>query len=92
MIDHRKYLSDKADTALCEGITTGFLSQVEDEYRSARKKFGDFKSPHEGYGVILEELDELWELIKTNQGRSSKTREECIQIAAMAMAYYVELS
>jgi len=87
-----KTKGNKIKDAIVEGIVTGFLSQVEKEYIKARTKFGDFQSPHEGYAVILEELDELWDLIKTNQGRSTKTREECIQISAMAMAYYLELS
>ena len=87
-----RLLRDKVENYRVEGKIDGFLTQVETEYLKARAKFGDFKSPHEGYAVILEELDELWELIKTNQGRSQKTREECIQISAMAMAYYLELS
>ena len=78
-----------------EGLVAGFLSQVEDEYRSARKKFPRFKSGHEGYGVILEETEELWELVKKAKNRTSfdvKMRKECIQIAAMALAFYLELT
>ena len=87
-----KQVRDKVENYRVEGKIDGFLAQVETEYLKARAKFGDFKSPHEGYAVIFEELDELWDLVKENQGRSVKTREECIQIAAMAMAYYLELS
>ena len=75
-----------------QGLIQGFGSQIEEEYRRARKKFGDFNSPHEGYGIILEELDELWELIKKNKGRTVAARKECIQLGAMIMAYYLELT
>ena len=87
-----KYKGMKIEDALCEGILNGFYSQMEEEYKSARKKFKDFNSPHEGYAVIKEEFDELWELVMNDQGRSTKTRKECVQIATMAMAYYVEVS
>ena len=83
---------DRIENQRVEGIINGFLSQVEREYYDARIKFGDFNSPHEGWGVISEELDELWDLIRANKGRTPATREECIQIAAMAMAYYLEVS
>jgi len=83
---------DRIETQRIEGIINGFLLQVEREYYDARVKFGDFNSPHEGYAVIKEELEELWELVKTKKGRAPATRLECIQIAAMAMAYYLEVS
>jgi hypothetical protein len=34
------------------------------EYDEAISKYGDFKSLHEGYAILLEEVDELWEEIK----------------------------
>lgn len=36
------------------------------ELMSARRKFRAFTSAHEAYAVILEELDELWDVIKEN--------------------------
>jgi hypothetical protein len=36
------------------------------EYDRATEKFGPFNSDHEGYGVMLEEMDELWEVVKLN--------------------------
>lgn len=56
-------------------------------------KFPTFASPHEGYAVILEELDELWEAIKLNQktpDRMKRIREEAIQVGAMAMRLLVD--
>jgi len=57
------------------------------ELESAVYKYGDFKSAHDGYSIILEELDELWDLIKTNQGNTNRAKKEAIQIAAMAIKY-----
>jgi hypothetical protein len=48
------------------------------------------KTPHGGYAVILEELDEFWEEVKKfnlPKGRDTRPnmRTELIQIAAMAL-------
>jgi len=45
---------------------TKITKEVLDELESAEEKFGPFNSAHEGYAVILEELDELWEAVKIN--------------------------
>jgi len=47
-------------------------------------------SLHEGYALILEELDELWEkirLAKNIDDRPQGITEEAIQIAAMALRF-----
>lgn len=50
-------------------------------------------SAHEGYGVLLEEVDELWDWVKTKQkNRDLKAmRTEALQIAAMAIRFAVEV-
>jgi hypothetical protein len=52
-----------------------------------------FNSAHEGYAVILEELDELWDEVKKNgsQRDVQKMRDEAIQVAAMAMRFVVDV-
>ncbi len=65
------------------------ITQVVEEYDRATTKFGPFNSAHEGYAIILEEMDELWEGIKRNDG--SNMEEEIIQIAAMAIRFYVDV-
>ena len=45
-------------------------AEVIPELRKATEKFGKFNSMHEGYAIILEELDELWTCIKT-KGKDS---------------------
>jgi len=67
----------------------GILNQIWDEFERANTLYPKFNSTHEGYAVILEELDELWELVKRNKGvkGNDNMRKECIQIAAMAVRF-----
>lgn len=67
------------------------IEDVRDELLSATTKFPSFNSPHEGKAVIEEELDELWDHVKTNTGRGEEARKEAIQVAAMALRYAHDL-
>ena len=64
------------------------------EYINARDTFKQFNSGHEGYAVILEELDELWREVQANKGdpkiRRVRMRKEAMQVAAMAIAFMNE--
>lgn len=68
------------------------IKEVVNEYLRAVKKFGPFHSAHEGYGVILEELDELWDEIKAKEELRNTTlmRDEATQVAAMALRFMVD--
>ena len=73
------------------------LYAIENEAQRADDKYGDFASMHEAYGVLAEEVDELFDLVKLKQGSSTYahgstrlTREqmianEAIQVAAVAL-------
>lgn len=65
------------------------LSEVLLEVVKAERKHPPMASAHEGYSVILEELDELWdEVKKQNSDRSyRRMRKEATQIAAMAIRF-----
>lgn len=67
------------------------LALVREELLVATDKFPRFNSCHEGKAVIEEELDELWDHIKANTGRSPEARVEATQVAAMAVRYLVDL-
>lgn len=69
------------------------LDDIAEEVRSAESKFPPFNSGHEGYAVIKEELDELWEEIKNNKrpGTYDRQRKEAIQVGAMAVRYLLML-
>ena len=60
------------------------------EYYRATSLHGSFNSTHEGYAVIKEEVDELWDEVKKN-GPSKALREEAIQIAAMAIRFCMDI-
>ena len=64
-------------------ILTGIYEEIDDELHKARAKFDPFNSAHEGYAVLLEEVDELWHEIK--HGTKERQRSEAVQIAAMAI-------
>lgn len=80
-----------------ERITTldaRFKDEIQAELDRARDKFPDFNSAHEGYAILLEEVEELWAEIKINQRvplRDERIRSEAVQVAAMAMRFLVDV-
>lgn len=68
-------------------------SEFAEELAKARRKFPVQNSAHEGYAVILEELEELWDLVKQKQSERdySLLRKETIQLGAMVLAFLVEV-
>jgi hypothetical protein len=68
-------------------------SEAVQELNRASDKFGRFASSHEGYAVILEELDELWEEVRKQYDVRSneRMRKEAIQVAAMAMRFVFDI-
>lgn len=68
-------------------------SLVVQELMSAYAKHpGRQASLHEGFAVLLEEVDELWDEVKKKQSLRSKEKlcEEAIQIAAMAVRFVAD--
>ena len=57
---------------------------IRDEMEESVLKYGAFHSFHEAYGVLKEEVDELWNEIKRKEYDYDKIYEEAIQVAAMA--------
>lgn len=83
-----KYLRDAEERLMPPGSYSELLA-IAEEYVRARKKFSPMRGPHEGYAVILEELDEMWDAIKENN--IPHARKECLQVAAMALAFLLEV-
>lgn len=75
------------------------LTQILYEYNRADSLFGPFTCPHEGYAVILEELDETWEVIKKRTQEKNEIgpnapelmAEEVKSVGAMALRFMVDL-
>lgn len=64
------------------------FNDVADELDRAAKH-GDFNNAHEGYAVLLEEVDELKDHVWMRQDKRNlaEMRKEAIQVAAMAMKF-----
>lgn len=69
------------------------LAEVVGELREACTKHPRFASAHEGYAIILEELDELKEQVwRRNDYRDSRImHEEALHVAAMAIRFMLEV-
>jgi hypothetical protein len=63
-----------------------FQITVADELLNARAKYRPMASAHEGWAVLREEVDELWEEVKKKPEKRSiyAMYDELVQIAAMA--------
>lgn len=64
------------------------LCDIVDEFAKATKKHNPMHSGHEGYSVILEELEEAWDEIKADSGEAGS---EIVQVGAMAVRYLCDL-
>ena len=71
---------------------TKLLIEVGAEVERAERLFPAMNSPHEGWAVIREELDELWEHVRANTGRGPEARKEALQVAAMGLRYALNLT
>jgi len=69
---------------------TDILDDFLFEYEKASTQFPNFHSPHEGYAVILEELDELWDEIRNGEDKE-KMKAEAIQVGAMALRFIMNI-
>ena len=71
--------------------TALILLDVESELNRAIAKHPPMHSFHEGYAVILEELDELWDEVKQQHPDREKMRKEAIHVGAMAARFILDL-
>ena len=69
---------------------TEILKLIEKEAERGLSLHGPFNSRHEGYAVIKEEFDELWDAIKGNCSMELLI-EEAVQTGAMILRFLQEL-
>lgn len=76
------------------------VCQILEELKSARRLHPNFVNPHEAYAVILEELDEVWDIIKRHkrvpQGRHAPTEIDSMKyeikaVGAMCIRFMTDL-
>ena len=69
------------------------VAQVRAEYLRARQKHAPMHSAHEGFAVIYEEfMVELAAHVWSDTGRSQEAYQEATQVAAMALAFMLEVA
>lgn len=63
-----------------------FDKLVKKEITKARKKHGKQNSIHEGFAILLEEVDEFWEHVraKSHQRNYAELLKELVQIGSCA--------
>lgn len=69
-------------------IRMNIVWAIEQEANRAQESYGDFASMHEGYGVLAEEVAELFECVRMrphDPDRAQLLRSEAIQVAAVAL-------
>jgi hypothetical protein len=67
------------------------IKDIEDELDTAIAEHGPMHSGHEGYAVILEELDELWDEVKKRNQDKTAMYLEAKQTATMAIRFMIEV-
>lgn len=84
-------MSDRA--AQYDEVLLGELMGEVRAELAAASIWSAMNSAHEGYGVLLEEVDELWDCVKTKQKNRDlvKMRQEAIQVAAMALRFALDV-
>jgi len=70
-----------------EKVVTAILAEL----KWANQVNDNFTSPHHGYAIILEELDELWDEVKKKHPDIRNMRSEAVQVAAMAMKFIMSM-
>lgn len=72
--------------------TAIIAAELLKELDRANQRYGtSFHSPHEGYAVMLEEMDELFDEIKKKHPDKDRMMEEAIQVGAMAIKFILSL-
>jgi NTP pyrophosphatase (non-canonical NTP hydrolase) len=83
----RRILEAERDFRLAVSTSPStFALDVDREARRAARKHRPYSSLHEGYAVLLEEVDEFWDEVRKKEAArdSEAIREELVQIAAVA--------
>lgn len=70
------------------------MARLYDELTRAYATYGPVASVHEGYALILEELDELWDEVRKKDAERDPAdmRVEAVQIAAIALRFALDLT
>jgi len=67
------------------------LRLVQAEVIWATEHYPPIRSWHEGYAIILEELDEVWDEVRHRCKKTKKVQHELLQVAAMAIRTLIDV-
>jgi hypothetical protein len=67
------------------------LEEIAQEVERAQDMHAPMHSLHEGYAVLKEELDELWDEVRMKHPDFERARKEAIQCAAMAVRLVLDV-
>jgi len=73
--------------------TEHIVNAIYQEYLKASRSNPPFNSAHEGWAVIMEEVDELWEEVRKKKANRSVAhmKKEAKQIAAMGLRFIIDI-
>ena len=63
------------------------VALILEELNRANNMYKLFNSAHEGYAVMLEEMDELFDEIRKKRPNKSRMQDEATQVGAMAIKF-----
>lgn len=74
-------------------ISNPVLGAIQIEVTNATAQWPPFNSAHEAFAVLMEEIDELWDHVKTHQTQRDleAMKKEATQVAAMAVRFISEV-
>lgn len=66
---------------------------IRQELNRAIAKFPPMQSAHEGYAILVEEVEELWHEVKQSQkfNNQFELRDEAVQVAAMSIRFLIDI-
>lgn len=69
------------------------IDDVKAELAAAQARYPAFNSAHEGFAILLEEVEELKAHVWLKQGMrlTHEMRREAIQVAAMALRFVADI-
>lgn len=83
--------SEELFKSMGRALGHGAAVDAIEELEKARKGYPTpFNSAHEGFSIMNEEVDELWDEVRAKQGGDrdpDSMRKEAVQVAAMAMRF-----
>lgn len=68
------------------------IQDVMIEISFAEKKYSPYRSSHEGYAIIKEEVDELWDEVKRKDQNYARQYTEAKHIACTAVRFMIYAS